>query len=91
MELTGNFPRAPWWGGFFERMVLSVKRCLEKTLGNVRVMYEEFETSLIEVEGILNSPPLMYLYEDLEEPLTPASLRIGRRLHIPNLILFTDA
>ena len=27
-----NVPRAPWWGGFFERMVRSVKRCLKKTL-----------------------------------------------------------
>ena len=46
-----NVPRAPWWGGVFERMVRSVKRCLKKTLGNARVTYEEFETALIEVEG----------------------------------------
>ena len=78
-----NVPRAPWWGGFFERMVRSVKRCLKKTLGNARVTYEEFETVLIEVEGILNSRPLTYVYEDLEEPLTPASLCIGRRLLSP--------
>ena len=75
-----NVPRAPWWGGFFERMVRSVKRCLKKTLGNARVTYEEFETALIEVEGILNARPLTYLYEDLEEPLTPASLCLVRRL-----------
>ncbi len=28
-----NVPRAPWWGGFFQRMVRSVKRCLKKTFG----------------------------------------------------------
>lgn len=44
-----NVPRAPWWGGFFERMVRSVKRCLKKTLGNARVTYEEFQTVLVEV------------------------------------------
>ena len=26
-----NVPGAPWWGGFFERMVRSVKRCVKKT------------------------------------------------------------
>ena len=78
-----NVPRAPWWGGFFERMVRSVKRCLKKTLGNARVTYEEFQTVLVEVEGILNSRPLTYVYEELEEPITPSSLCIGRRLLSP--------
>ena len=63
-------------GWVFERMVGSVKSCLKKTLGNARITHEEFETALIEFEGILNSRPLTYLYEDLEEPLTPASLCI---------------
>ena len=78
-----NVPRAPWWGGFFEWMVRSVKRCLKKTLGNARVTYEEFQTVLLEVEGILNSRPLTYVYEELEEPITPSSLCIGRRLLSP--------
>ena len=78
-----NVPRAPWWGGFFERMVRSVKRCLKKTLGNARVTFEEFQTVLVEVEGTLNSRPLTYVYEELEEPITPSSLCIGRRLLSP--------
>ena len=45
--------------------------------------YEEFRTVLVEVEGILNSRPLTYVYEELEEPLTPSSLCIGRRLLSP--------
>ena len=28
-----NVALAPWWGGFFERLVRSTKRCLKKTLG----------------------------------------------------------
>ena len=38
-----NAPRAPWWSGFFERMMRSVKRCLKKTFGNARLTYEEFQ------------------------------------------------
>ena len=30
IEWRFNLERAPWWGGFFERMVGSVKRCLRK-------------------------------------------------------------
>ena len=45
--------------------------------------FEEFQTVLVEVEGILNSRPLTYVYEELEEPITPSSLCIGRRLLSP--------
>ena len=31
-----NLERALWWGGFFERMVRSMKRCLRKVLGNAK-------------------------------------------------------
>ena len=74
--------KAPWWGGFYERMVKGVKRCLRKTLGNARLSYDELLTLVIEVEGTLNVRPLTYIYEesDLEEPLTPAHLMYGRRL-----------
>ena len=32
-----NVALAPWWGGFFERLVKSTKRCLKKSLGAARV------------------------------------------------------
>ena len=35
-----NVERAPWWGGLFERMIQTTKRCLKKTIGNARLMYE---------------------------------------------------
>ena len=66
---------------FFERMIKSTKRCLKKTLGKACLTYEELLTVLTEVECILNSRPLNYLYpDDLEEPLTPSHLISGRRL-----------
>ena len=76
-----NVPRASWWGGFWEIMVKSVKRCLKKVLGNARLTFEEMDTILIEVEGVLNSRPLTYIHSELEEePLTPSSLVCGKRL-----------
>ena len=74
-------PTASWWGGFFEICVKLVKRCLKKVLGNANLSYEELESVLIETEGVLNSRPLTYVYEELsEDPLTPSHLVIGRRL-----------
>ena len=62
-----NLERAPWWGGFFERMVRSMKRCLRKVLGNAKLTVDELNTVLLEVEGTLNARPLTDEYEEFEE------------------------
>ena len=81
VEWIFNLERAPWWGGIFERMVCSTKRCLRKIVGRAKLSYEELLTVIIEVEGIVNSRPISYISSsDLEEPLTPSHLLIGRRL-----------
>ena len=57
------------------------KGCLKKTLGSARLTYEELVTVLTEIEGVLNSRPLTYVYDhELEELLTPSHLMLGRRL-----------
>ena len=76
-----NIPKAPWWGGIFEWMVRSMKRCLRKIVGPAKLSYDELLTALTEVEMVLNSRPLMYVSaDDFEEPLTPSHLLIGRRV-----------
>ena len=76
-----NLSRAPWWGGMFERLIRSTKRCLRKAIGRQRLTYEELETVLIEVEAVLNSRPITYLYaKDTDAPITPSHLFCGRRL-----------
>ena len=50
-----NLPKSPWWGGMFERMVRSTKRCLKKVIGHQRLTYEELLTTLIEVEAVINN------------------------------------
>ena len=81
-----NLERAPWWGGFFERMVRCVKRCLKKILKSAKLTYEELLTVVVEIECVLNSRPLTYVSsEDRVESLTPSHLLTGRRLlSIPN-------
>ena len=77
-----NIERAAWMGGFFERMVGTVKRCLRKVIGTARLSFDELSTVLTEIEStvIVNSRPLTYLYDDLEEALTPSHLIYGRKL-----------
>ena len=82
VQWTFNLERAPWWGGLFERRVGLMKRCLKKSIGQAKVTLDELTTIVAEVDITLNSRPLTYLYaEELEEPLTPSHLLVGRRLY----------
>ena len=74
-------PRAPWWGGFYERMVKSVKFGLKKTIQKRSLNRAELETTLIEIEACVNSRPLTSTDdEDVKEGdiLTPNHFLIGR-------------
>ena len=75
-----NVEAAPWWGGFFDRLVNSVKLSLKKCLRNARLNYDEPSRTLAEVEAVLNSHPLTYVYDEFEEPMTPSHLVIGRKI-----------
>ena len=88
-----NIERAPWWGGFFERMVQLLKRCLRKMVGQSRLTYDELLTSVTEVEMILNSRPLTYISaSDMDEPVTPSHLILGKRLMtLPDYFALTDS
>ena len=72
---------SPLWGGFWERLVQSTKRCLKKTLEKSKLTYEELLTVTVVIEGLLNSRPLCYVYDDpTDNVITPSHLMIGRRL-----------
>ncbi|GFU30813.1 integrase catalytic domain-containing protein [Trichonephila clavipes] len=64
---------AAWWGGFWERLVRTVKELLRRTLGKAIFTYEELLTILCECEKFVNSRPLTYLSEDTQDltPITP--------------------
>ena len=75
--------KAPRWGGFWARMVRSVKTCLRKHMGWSLLTFEELRTILVEIEAVLNNRPLTYVYNDdnrVSYPLTPSQLIYGRQL-----------
>ncbi|GFW23313.1 integrase catalytic domain-containing protein [Trichonephila clavipes] len=59
-------PRAPHMGGLSEAGIKSVKYHLKRALGRSRLTYEEFETVIIQVEGILNSRPFTPISNDFD-------------------------
>lgn len=74
-----NPPAAPWWGGWWERLVRMVKELLRRILGRKVVKFEELETILCDCEATLNSRPLTYIEDtsDALKPLTPAMFLQG--------------
>ena len=64
---------APWQGGFYEHLVGLVKRSFRKGLGQQLLNRDNFITFVSEVEAVVNSRPLTYVYEDANSPfvLTP--------------------
>ena len=76
-----NLTKAPWYGGFFGRLVRLVKSQLKIQLGNARVTIDELLTILLEIERVLNNRPITYdNLTDLDKCLTPNNLLFGRRL-----------
>ena len=67
-----------WHGGFFERLVGTVKVPLRKVLGKALVKTRELEVLLAEIEAVVNARPLTHVAgTDSEIPLTPAMLLGG--------------
>ncbi|EYC05914.1 hypothetical protein Y032_0079g1255 [Ancylostoma ceylanicum] len=62
-KISWNFilPSSPWMGGVWERMVGTVKRSLQKTIGRRKLTEELLHTTLCEIESVVNSRPLTTL------------------------------
>ena len=85
--------RAPWYGGFWERLIGMVKMSLKKVLGRAFITLAVLQTTITEVEAILNDRPLTYLSSatDDPEPLTPSHLLCGRRtVALPHRVVEED-
>lgn len=84
-QFRWNFipPYTPNFGGLWEAAVKSAKHHLRRALINRNVTLEEFNTLIIQVEGILNSRPLFSMSNDPNDlmPITPSHFLIGRPLN----------
>ena len=70
--------RAPWWGGFFERLISIMKRVLAKKIGRALLQYHQLEEVLLDLECFMNNRPLCYYGEEFDQTaLTPSILLRG--------------
>ena len=70
-----NPPAAPWFGGFYERLVQSVKAPLQKVVGQALLHIQDLYTVLTEIEALINARPLTHEGDHTDKPaVTPAML-----------------
>ncbi|XP_071652822.1 uncharacterized protein [Temnothorax longispinosus] len=74
VEWKFNPPSAPWWRGWWERLIQILKRMLRKILGKACLSYEEMLTVLCDCESVINARPLTYLSDNPRDlaPITPS-------------------
>ena len=76
--------RAPWYGGFWERLVGMAKEALSKILGRSKPTLSAFRALVADAEAVLNDRPLENPSSVVSdgESLSPAHLMYGRRLNV---------
>ncbi|UYV66860.1 hypothetical protein LAZ67_4003126 [Cordylochernes scorpioides] len=94
-NITWKFipPGAPWWGGWWERLIGIMKQLLFRILGQTSLRYEELSMVMCDVESLMNTRPLTYLTEESEDlaPLTPSLfLHEVREVGVPDLDLIDN-
>ncbi|GFX85799.1 integrase catalytic domain-containing protein [Trichonephila clavipes] len=60
-------PSVSWWGGFWERLIRMLNTILRKVLARAYLNQDVVTTALCDAENVLNSRPLTYISEDLDE------------------------
>ena len=64
---------SPWWGGFWERLVQLVKKFARKMLKKNKITFQEMSSVVKEIEGVLNTRPLYYIYDDSTDTIISLS------------------
>ena len=73
-------PISPWWGGWWERLVRTVKSALKKSIVSNPLNYIEMVTLFTEIEAVVNSRPLTEVSSDPRDvqALTPSHFLLGK-------------
>lgn len=58
----------PWGGAVYERLIAICKSCFKRTLGRRVLTYEEMETFVCKVEGVMNCRPLTFVSDEAAGP-----------------------
>ena len=64
-----NVPKAPWWGGQFERLIGLIKAGFYKTIGKAQLRWAKLEEVSLDIGIILNNRPLTYIEEETDYPI----------------------
>jgi hypothetical protein len=86
--------RAPWMGGWIERLNAIFKAVCRKVYGKAILSFDEFRTMVSDAMGVVNDRPLTYVYSDLNSSgteITPSMLCHGYRLREPPQLSFRKA
>ncbi|XP_062534626.1 uncharacterized protein LOC134203792 [Armigeres subalbatus] len=77
-----NPPRGSHFGGLWEAAIKSAQKHFVRVLGDRKLAFDDMETLLVQIEGCLNSRPLMKLSDDPTdlEALTPGHFLVGSSL-----------
>lgn len=86
-QITWHFnpARASHFGGLWEAGVKSMKTHIYRAFRNTKFSYEDFNTTIAQIEACLNSRPLCALTNDVDnmEALTPGHFLIGQAILTP--------
>jgi hypothetical protein len=47
-----NLAKSPWWGGFYERLIMEVKKTLYKSLGKSHLSFEGMEQVVMDIDYV---------------------------------------
>ena len=85
-------PRAPWQGGFYERLIGVVKGCLRKAIYKRTLNWDDLVTVLYEIEQCVNNRPLTYVESEKQDlqPLTPNHLLRGTTVQVMPSVVSED-